>query len=165
MSHQLIYRQERTEPFQVDLPVGFRFVFCNGIRDGLQIAGLLRKRPEGGGSVVKDLLKLATPARLYACLIGPAGIASECYVTVGHCRHYEVEKNAAVLGPVWSDPAWRGKGLATRLLKLAMSHLLSRGYPLFYIDTSDQNIAMRHVIERCGFGAPVKEIPKTGPVR
>jgi hypothetical protein len=159
MSNQLIYRQERTEPFELDLPAGFRFVLCHGVRDGLRIAGLLRKRPEGG-SVLKDLLRLATPARLYACLIGPAGIASESYVTLSHCRHYDVEKDAAVLGPVWTDPALRGKGLARCLLKLTMNQMMTSGRSLFYIDTSDQNVAMQHVVARCGFGAPIMRLPK-----
>lgn len=164
MPIQLIYRQERTEPFDVALASAARFILCNGVRDGLQLAGFLMKRSENAG-LVKDILKLATPSRLYACLVAADSILSECYITLSHCRHYKVERRSVVLGPVWTDRDCRGQGLATSLLKSIMNNMISRGNTIFYIDTSDQNTAMQHVIQHCGFGTPTREITKPAPIR
>lgn len=155
LPYQLVYRQQRTESFAVILPPGARFVLCNGIRDGLQLARFLIKR-SGLAGLVKDVLKMATPSRMYACLVGPDSIISECYITLSHCKHYEVEERAVVLGPVWTDPACRRKGLATCLLKSIMNNMIPRGYELYYIDTSPSNGAMQRVIRNCGFGSPIE---------
>jgi len=163
MSNQLIFRQERAELFETDLPAAFRFVFCNGITDGLRVGAALLKCSGVKGFTV-DLLKLMTPSRCYACLLAADRVVSECYIVLSHCRHYDVEKGAAVLGPVWTDEEQRGRGLGTCLLKMTMNHLIHGSRRIFYIDTSDQNIAMQHVIENCAFGPPIKKMQKKGSV-
>lgn len=164
MPKQLIYRQNRTEPFDVRLPQGYRFILCNGVRDGLQLAPFLVRRT-GIVGFLKNILKLATSSRAYACLLHSAAVRSECTITLSHCKHYDVEEGSVVLGPVWTDPAMRGEGLATVLLKLIINTMMFRRHSIFYIDTSDENNAMQHVIKNCGFDAPVRSIPKASPIR
>ena len=107
-----------------------------------------------------DLLKLATASRSYDCLVTEGRVVSECYSTVGHCRHYAVEADAVVLGPVWTDVEARGKGLASGLLRSAMNRHIREGRRVFYIDTSQKNVAMQKVIEGCGFGEPWRVVEK-----
>lgn len=164
MPNQLIYRQSRGEPLDIAPLPRVRFVFCANPLDGLRIGGALVRRL-GAAGVAWDLLKLMTPPRRYTCLLDAGHIVSECYVTLSRCKHYDVEAGAAVLGPVWTDPARRGQGLATWLLKATINRLIACGCPVFYIDTSDQNASMLRVIVQCGFGAPVRSVPKTGAIR
>ncbi|MCX7590747.1 MAG: GNAT family N-acetyltransferase [Kiritimatiellae bacterium] len=120
---------------------------------------------QGWRGFAKDLIKLVAPGRMYACFTANGKVTSDCYVTLSRCRHYPVEKGAAVLGPVWTAPEMRGHGLATALLKRTMNRLMAAGCCLFYVDTSDRNTSMQKVIARCGFGPPVDSFEKTGPIR
>lgn len=163
MSDQLIYRQEPKTPFDIDAAPGCRFAFCRGLRDGILIGPPLLKRL-GPRCTAMDLLKLMTPSRQYACLLHAGRIVSECYIVLSHCRHYHVDPGSAVLGPVWTDPGQRGKGWGTHLLKRTINGLLQDGYRTFYIDTSDRNASMQRVIAHCGFGEPLKALPKTGAI-
>ena len=75
-------------------------------------------------------------------------------IAIGFCRHYEVTKDAVVLGSIGTESTHRGRGLATATIKQAMNLMISRGYKSFYIDTLSTNIAMLRSIDKLGFGRP-----------
>ncbi|HEY5720573.1 MAG TPA: GNAT family N-acetyltransferase [Gammaproteobacteria bacterium] len=111
---------------------------------------LLRRR-FGWRALLRLAAVTATPSRAFF-FIEHAGLpASHGRVAFGHCRHYPVEGHAAVLGEIWSDPAVRGQGLATRAINGAINRLSAHGVRTLYIDTQVGNAPMRRVIERCGF--------------
>lgn len=155
--NQLIYRQQYTAPFEVLDMAEFEFVECwTGVDAVKHVAVLGRHR--GVLGFLKDVAKLMTSCRSYFYITDGKRIVSEVYVTVGQCRHYEVESNAAVLGPVWTDVNTRGKGLATYLLKRTINALIKKQLNILYIDTSENNKAMQNVIGKCGFGESIKRI-------
>ena len=161
MTEQLVFRTEKAvEPAASSEP-GFRACFTVGHALPLSVALFRRLGP---GGLVKDLVKLATRGRHYFCIVENGRIVSDAYVVVGRCRHYDVEPDAAVIGPVWTADEARGKGLATRLLQQTMAAMQKCGCGIFYIDTSDRNMAMLKVIEKCGFGQPVQRIEKRGAI-
>ncbi len=159
MAKQLIYRMELAGEACGQLPSGAEFVSCASPavlagRFGVFIRHL------GAVGFLKDLVKLGTAARSYDCLLVGDRVVSECYSVVGRCRYYEVEQDAVVMGPAWTDAGARGKGLATGLLKSVMNRHMGEGRRVFYIDTSEKNVAMQRVIEGCGFGAVWKRVEK-----
>jgi RimJ/RimL family protein N-acetyltransferase len=77
------------------------------------------------------------------------------WVNIGFCRYYLVEKNAIVIGPIWTSEKVRGKGLATWALQEAMDTMIRNGFSIFYIDTERDNLPCQKVIEKSGFGLPV----------
>ncbi len=157
--NQLIYRQQYTAPFELADMVDYEFVECRRLSDGIKNADILF-RHRGILGFLKDVAKLITPQRSYFFITDGKRIISEVYVTVGQCRHYDVEDESAVLGPVWTDVNTRGKGLATGLLKRTINALIKKEHNILYIDTSENNMAMQSVIARCGFCKPVKRIEK-----
>ena len=161
MTWQLVYRQQRSVPFPPEETVGRSgtFLYCHGALTAWKWRKLLWARLGW-----RDLVKLFTPNRAYACVVADGRIASECFVTRSRCRHYPVERGAAVLGPVWTAPELRGQGLATLLIRYTMNVLITQGCHIFYVDTSDRNVAMQKVIARCGFGEPIRRFEKTGPI-
>jgi GNAT superfamily N-acetyltransferase len=118
--------------------------------------GLLRRF--GPLKAAKTLLKLLTPSRDLVCVSDAGEIVAHSFITLSFCRYYPVERGAVVVGNVWTDPGHRGKGLAEAMLGRAINHLVTRGHHVFYIDTREDNAPMRTVIERFGFGAPVRAI-------
>jgi GNAT superfamily N-acetyltransferase len=111
-------------------------------------------------ALVKTIAKLATSSRQYYCVTIDGAIVSDGWVTLGRCDHYTIEREAALIGPTWTDPDHRGKGLATFALGHAINALHVRGHDLTYIDTSKDNVAMQRVIARCGYGAPIAAFPR-----
>lgn len=157
---QLIYRQERGGPFG-DPPVGgVRVRLLRWPTDIVPVLPSLLRTP-GPRETVTLALRLATPRRLFYGVFAERDLVSYGYVTMSRCRYYDVDDGAAVLGPVWTSPASRGKGYATLGIRSALDRLLSAGVTVFYIDTSERNGVMQRVVEKCGFGAPIGEFPKT----
>jgi GNAT superfamily N-acetyltransferase len=103
---------------------------------------------------VTTVLKIATPSRSFAFIRDDLGIASYCWISFGFCKHYHIEKHALMIGPVWTRPDARGKGLATSLLQNTIAALATDEARTIYIDTSADNYGMQKVIARCGFADP-----------
>ena len=107
----------------------------------------------GVGGTLKTILKLVTRRRQFYGVIDAGRLVHTGWIALGFCRHYHVETTSAVMGPIWSDPGCRGKGYATGALIRAINQLIGSGIHRFYIDTSEDNVACRRVIEKAGFGA------------
>ena len=147
---QLIYKEQYDKPMQVSDIGNFEFIAMWGMWDGLRNMGIMFRHLRWG--CLKDIIKLATARRSYFFITDGKKVVSEAYITVGQCRYYNVEDDAAVIGPVWTDEEIRGKGLATGLLKRTINSLVQSGFSVIYIDTSENNKAMQSVIKKCGFG-------------
>ena len=146
---KLIYQLQPSRPFDVVIPSGFEYRFCRGWLDGMSIKKSAIER-FGYLGMLKNQLKLSTPRRLYCCILFDGKIVSDAWIMRSFCRHYHIEVEAAVIGPVWSHNDYRNRGLATALLKSAINSMGSSA-STFYIDTSPGNESMRKVISHCGF--------------
>lgn len=109
----------------------------------------------GIGGLLKTVLKCATPGRAFFFVMQAGAIIHSGWISFGFCRYYAVDEQAVVIGPVWTAPEARGKGAATFALESVMRELYRRSRAVVYVDTSEDNAAMRRVIEKCGFGDPV----------
>lgn len=159
MAYQLVYRVESRDHAPVSFPPGVAFHWVD------RVAPLLRHWRLWAGALgapgtVKACLKILAGRRaLYGVAHG--GVLGHFgWVTLSRCRHYHIEPYAAVVGPVMTLEAHRGRGLATLGLRSVRQCLLARGWPVVYIDTGGDNLAMQTVIARCGFGAPVGVYPR-----
>jgi hypothetical protein len=154
MEYQLVFRQQRGEPFPVGDAASATFHFCRGLAEYLALFWVLR-RAWGWGGAIKGALKILTPKRLFYCFTDGGELLHSGWIMQGTCRQYHIEPTAAVIGPIWTSPLARGKGLATIATQSAMNELLGRGPSVFYIDTANTNSPCLKVIERCEFGAPI----------
>lgn len=143
----VVYRRTRTDYF------GER---CEGFVAINHPLALLRHvvplyRHFGAGGLLKLAAQSVTPSRLFYFVAIDDALVCHGKVTLGHCGHYPIERDAAVIGSIWSDTNHRGKGLATRSIRHAIDQLLARGVCRIYIDTQPGNAPMQRVIDRCGF--------------
>ena len=151
-AHQLVYRQERDQASGgADALEGFVLLRCP-----LQALPMLRAvwRAMGAVGTVKCLAKLCTGDRALYGVTREGRLVHRGWITLSRCRHYRVERGAAVIGPIWTDPDWRSRGLASTAAKAAMDTMMGLGHRVFYIDTSNDNVASQRVIAKCGFGPP-----------
>lgn len=157
--HQLVYRLERIEPFEEKEVPGHEFHYCDG-PSGLAKFQAGGRRVLGAVGFAKALAKLSTPRReLYLFLSGDR-VTHYGWVNIGFCKHYRVEPRDVTIGPIWSDESFRGNGLATEGLRRAISVMARRGFSVFYIDTSDDNIPCQKAITKASFPPPVATYPR-----
>jgi len=152
-SMQYVYRLEIGKSVPV-LPLNPGFVLFSSPWQLMAYGGAL-VRALGLKGVLKTAAKLLTATRLFFVVRQDNGVAHYGWVTLGRCRYYSVEHEAAVIGPVETEPEFRGRGLATAGLSSVIVTMAARGVRIFYIDTGDNNIPMQKVIAKCGFGGPI----------
>ena len=145
--NDLIYRLDATAPFG-DTDRGFHWI-GDPLRFVVHLPVLRRRF--GPRALLRLAVACATPSRAFFFIERDGMPVSHGRVRLGRCDHYEIEPEAAVLGEIWSDAAYRGQGLATRALQGAVNRLLERGRRTVYIDTQHHNLPMRRAIDRCGF--------------
>ena len=151
---QVVFRQQRARPFVVTAPAGAEFVYC---RTTAEFAPHFRSfcKIDGTASACKAALKLTTSRRSWYAMLCDGEIQHHGWMTSGRCKYYHVERDAIVIGPIWTSGDARGRGLATAATFFAMNQWLARGETVFYIDTTTDNAPCLRVIERCGFGPPI----------
>jgi L-amino acid N-acyltransferase YncA len=157
--YQLLYRQERQAPFAVPARSDATFAWLDGPGELLAHRRAIRATL-GWRGTLKALAKLCTATRRLYVLVQDGRVVHHGWATLGRCRHYRVEPDAAVVGPIWSSPAVRGSGLGRHALQQALDRLLERGWRTVYIDTSDDNLPCQKLIGHCGFGPPVGVYPR-----
>jgi hypothetical protein len=154
LPYQLVFRQERDWPLEASAVEGVTFHFCAYLRDWLRHSRLLRATL-GTAGWAKGCLKMATPSRQFYFVADGSRVLHHAWVTLSHCRYYYVEKGSAVIGPIWTDPQARGRGIATFATASAVNVLLDSGHRISYIDTSNTNHPCLKVIGKCEYGAPI----------
>lgn len=153
MKH-FLYRQDLLHDVELADQSRFGFAFCTGPSSLLPVTYPVLRLVGIFGSA-KLAAKVTTPSRSFGCVLHQDEIRQYAWATVGHCRHYEIEHDATVIGPVWTQPSSRGMGFATFGVARLLNAIRSIGLTRFYIDTAEDNIAMQKVISRCGFGEPI----------
>lgn len=153
LSFQMVYRQVRAGPLDVSSE-GFDFFHLTSFGEGLRHRNLLAQR-FGIPGTMKALAKLCTGRRSLYLAVAGSEVVSDGWCTLGRCAHYYIEPTAAVIGPIWTSNNFRARGIATRVLKMAMNELHGAGVSIFYIDTEKTNAPAQRVFEKCGFGLPL----------
>lgn len=156
---QLVYRMRRDTPLDVADRSDARFIWAPRFQCLLAHFPSLQQS-KGWVYASKLLAKSTTAHRSAYCILSDGEIVGLGEVTFGRCRHYRINEKAVVIGPVWTAPSVRGRGFGTWGLKRAVNELMERQHHEIYIDTSDSNVAMRTVIERCQFGEPIASFPR-----
>jgi RimJ/RimL family protein N-acetyltransferase len=159
MNYQLVYRQERRGKRRESSSVGARFCYLDNPIALLLLRKTIRTRLSTS-AMAKAALELASGKRHYYLAVLDDRVVSDGWVSFGFCRHYHVEPDEAVVGPVWTDPAHRGKGLASFALSRAIDEVLERGTSVTYIDTARDNVGMQKALARAGYGKPVAIFPR-----
>lgn len=98
----------------------------------------------------RTLLKLLSGSRFLFVFLQQDRIVCHVWSTE-HSPRYPIGQQACVLGPLNTQRAMRGRGLASSLLRLASEQLAARGYREIYIDTASYNVASQRTILRAGF--------------
>jgi len=150
---QLVYRMERGDRFDDCDPAPYRFLNVDSVAQAIRVRHAL-VQALGWLGFLRAILKIAANRRSFYLLMADQPI-SHGRITVGRCKHYYMEDAAAVIGPIWTSPNYRGRGLATVAMKMAVNHHIDQGTSIFYIDTSKHNRAAQRVFANVGFGEPV----------
>jgi L-amino acid N-acyltransferase YncA len=120
---------------------------------------ILRLRPLvkalGWRAWVKAVAKLATPSRSMYIVCDSGKCVSFGWIMRGFCRAYHIDSQDYVVGPIYTSPEHRGRGLATIGLRFAVQEMSGRGWKWCYIDTASENLASQRAILRAGFDGPV----------
>jgi len=161
--HQFVYRQVVKGQYIIEPIPDYSFCLFESIGDGLGIAGALRRR-FGIIGTSKILLKLAGNRRKFYCILFKDEIVNYGWAALSFCRHYDVREGDVVVGPVWTDPSYRSKGLAVHGMKNLINQMLSRGHSVYFVDTAESNWPMQRVIDKCGFGKPVFLYDRNGEI-
>ncbi len=151
---QQVYCRTIEGPFSCSLPEGSDFFLCRGPLDAARVfhpmVGALGLR----ATIRMCLRQMSSRRMLYCSSKGPQLLSYGC-LSIGFCRFYSVEVSDIVVGPVWTSPAARGQGYAAVSLMFAANRLLELGFTTLWVDTSEDNVAMQRVLQKCGFGEPV----------
>jgi GNAT superfamily N-acetyltransferase len=151
---QLVFRAEFSELRATSAPAGCNYRHCSSLWKFVRYAERFW-RSQGMVEVLRSCLRIARGGRSFYCVLDGEEMIHFGWVTEGYCRQYEIDRSAYVIGPIWSSPAARGRGVATYATSETINWIVGRGGRVVYIDTSEDNLACRRVIEKCGFGAPV----------
>jgi len=160
---QLVYRHELFRPMDITQAPGVEFEFLSSPLDLIKL-GVPLLRCLGLSGLIKTGLKLATGKRRLYCVLTQSCVAHYGWVSFSFCRYYKVQAGDVVIGPIMTEERYRGRGYATVALMRVLNALLAKGYSVFWIDTSEDNIPCQKVIEKCRFGKPVAsfERPENG---
>jgi GNAT superfamily N-acetyltransferase len=111
----------------------------------------LGSRSWGVQETGKACLRVLSGRRIFFGTVIQGRLIQSAWASIGFCRYYPVERYAVVLGTLWTDPPYRGRGIATSCLRHAINQLLQLGYRRFYIDAESNNHASLRMIEKTGF--------------
>lgn len=158
--YQLIYRMRRTAPFDVPDRDDVEFRFAAGLSQFLPLAKPLQ-RLVSGGELARSVVRMSV-GRMFYGVLRDGGLLHRGWINIAFCRHYRVEPDEVVIGPIWTSPEARGLGLGKYATQCAINVLMERGLSVFYIDTSSTNAACQKMIASCGFGPAMGCMPR-GP--
>ena len=160
---QLVYRHEYGQSFHVPESSGAEFRLLSSSLHAIRLLVPL-VRCLGPLGLLKTGLKLVTKRRRFYCVLAEGCVAHYGWVSFSFCRYYQVNPGDVVIGPILTEDRYRGRGYATFALISVVNALVAEGCRVFWIDTSEDNLACQKVIEKSGFGEPVErfERPERG---
>lgn len=148
----VVFRQVLTKAPEIRMPEGYEGLFCakpralRGVRGALWGAW-------GGWEAAKALAKLCTRRRFLFLFVdkGTQELAAYGWAGIGMSRSYPVGKEEVVIGPIWTSPGARRRGLATAGLRLTLRSLFEKGFRVFFIDTRERNLGCVKAAQEAGF--------------
>lgn len=150
---QLVFRRELPQAVLVREVKGVQFCVFDSL--GACMANLaLMRQALGQAGAIKAVLKVLR-GRVFYLAHEQGRVLHTGWVTFSFCRFYRVEQGDAVIGPIWSAEAARGRGVAVYATQMILNVLFSKGVRVCFIDTSNGNVPCLKVIEHAGFGYPV----------
>lgn len=152
--YQFVYRQKRAQPIRDEEAPGYAYHFVRRVGQLAPLAGALR-RYFGPIGFLKLAAKVLSGKRAFYCMVKDGQVGSYGWATTSFCRAYWMAPGDIVIGPCFTDSAHRGKRLASISMKKAINSLMAEGARVFYIDTSNDNVAAQKMIAKCEFGPPV----------
>ena len=153
LGYQLVYRQERSEPIDVEDRSDLSFVLIEnplGALPHLRALGQAWRPAE----LAKSLLRLCTGKRKLRLTFKAGRIAHVGWCWISVCKPYPIARGDVVLGAELTVEEFRGQGIGTYAVKRAINAMIARGHRTFYIDTAHDNLAAQRLFEKCGFGEP-----------
>lgn len=155
LESQLVFRGEfASEVELVPAKLKLQFHWCSNLGSYKKLSGMLIKTL-GVAGTIKGALKSVTRHRMFYGVTEGADVLHHGWVTLGRCNQYHIEPSAAVVGPIWTSPQARGRGIATFALSHVIKELVGLNRRVIYIDTSCDNAPCLKVIDNCGFGSPI----------
>jgi RimJ/RimL family protein N-acetyltransferase len=153
-----IYRWDLSEaPAQAPLAEG-SFYWVAGAAEIPHILPVWT-RSWGIKAAMKAVLKVMSGRRMAFGVVIDGRVAQSGWANIGFCRFYDVELDAAVLGTLFTEPPFRGRGIGPAAIRLTLAELFHRGFRRIYIDVEPHNTASRRMIEKSGFTHRVTESP------
>ena len=108
------------------------------------------KKQFGMFASIKDSVRVASSRRTLYCVTDGEKLLHTGWIST-RCRHYWIDNDAFVIGPIWTSKEARGRKIAQYALKRAVNSVLQESANgVFFIDTSLDNIPCLKVIDRCG---------------
>lgn len=103
----------------------------------------------GWRGAVRALIKIMSGRRFLCGFVSDGRLANYVW-TAPHSPQFAVENDACVLGPGFTDPAQRNKGLGGAAIRNAIALGVRRGYRIYYGTIAAKNIASQRMVLRIG---------------
>ena len=128
------------------------FAMIGNIFVALKHFPLLLSRYGLSTTLLKLLLKFLLRRNILYVVIYQNKIVSDGIISFGMCKYYRIGSKDCIIGPVFTDSNYRGKGFATFGLLSCLHGLKgNKSVTNVYIDTSEDNLAMQTVINKLNF--------------
>lgn len=151
---RLIYRMDVSEPLTPEvLPEG-AFIVAAKLQSVATHFPIWLKT-WGWKVALKTSVKVLSGKRILFGVIREKRVVQFGWLQMGTCHFYPVERDAVVVETLWTDPRYRGQGLASATIRQGLVYLSQRGYRRFYVDTILANIASQRMIAKAGFSERV----------
>ncbi|MGB6087117.1 GNAT family N-acetyltransferase [Parvibaculum sp.] len=147
-STMLVFRSAQQQP-EPAMPPDVTFEVIEGGGQALRVVAAYAAF-YGLSAAMKMVAKVMTRRRSYYVARRGRRIVSDGWMMAGWCSSYSIGARDYVIGPIQTEEAERGQGLAHLCLVRGMNHCLRRGAKWVYIDTTDDNHASRRAIEKSG---------------
>ena len=150
---QFVYRMIRKQQFETEMPRGFKFFYLNSPSDALPHKSACIAA-WGLPAYLKILAKLASKSRSLYIVLHDESLASFGWCNLGFCKHYRLEPDALMIGPIETFSQFQSRGLGSIAMMQAINLNLHKSISIFYIDTQRTNIPAQKAFLKCGFGEP-----------
>lgn len=157
MNTMLVFRSADRQP-EPALPEGIDFRVSKSLWQALGIAPA-HMALYGIPATLKMLAKIATPSRSYYAAMQNGRILSDGWILAGRCSSYPIGLRDFVIGPIYTVPESRGRGLAHAGIVRGMNFCFDWGAEWVYIDTVEDNLSSRRAIEKSGMRL-TRDIPR-----
>ncbi|MCI5147157.1 MAG: N-acetyltransferase [Candidatus Electrothrix sp. AR3] len=81
-------------------------------------------------------------------------------VTPGYFRFPFMKKNDLQLGDIWTDPSFRGQGIASCSTSQVINHFCEKGFKFWYV-VDEKNVPSIRLAEKLGFTLYGKGVRKS----